>query len=303
MGTSNPEIIERIRYLSLVARRMGESPLLATPRRTLPAGGTEVTGFRDYSPGDNFSHVHWTWVARHDELLVKIFEGTADRYVHLLVDCSPGMAMGKPPKFELARQVAAALGYVALMNMDRMDVATFADGLVATLPTLRHPSRLPQLLRFLDRLAPSGTGTDLGRAAEMFVRRYRRPGPVVVISDLYNPDDFRRPLDFLRFHGYDPRLVHLVNPRDTDWDLLGDMELLDVETQTVRQATITERAARRYRELVAEFHESVRDYCSRRAMVYMPLACDMAADDVILRVLGGTRSGSPVQPRPAASVL
>ena len=101
MGTNDPKIVERIRYLSLVARRMGESPLLATPRRTLPAGGTEVTGYRDYAPGDNFFHVHWTWVARHDELLVKVFEGTTDRYVHLLVDCSPFVldTSLRPPTF------------------------------------------------------------------------------------------------------------------------------------------------------------------------------------------------------------
>ena len=46
---------------------------------------------------------------------------------------------------------------------------------------------------------------------------------------------------------------------------------------------------RRYRALVAEFHESVREYCRRRGIVYMPIPCDMAEDEVFLRVLGCRR--------------
>jgi hypothetical protein len=43
---------------------------------------------------------------------------------------------------------------------------------------------------------------------------------------------------------------------------------------------------RRYQALLAEFHESVRDYCRRHAIVYMPIPCDMAEDEVFRRVLG-----------------
>ena len=38
----------------LSAERTGGSPLLAAARKKLPGGGTEVTGHRDYSPGDDF---------------------------------------------------------------------------------------------------------------------------------------------------------------------------------------------------------------------------------------------------------
>ena len=211
------------------------------------------------------------------------------------------MALGQPSKFQLARQVAAALGYVALANMDRLGVAAFADGLVADLPPLRHPSRLPRLLRFLERLAPGGQRTHLTRATETLMRRFPRPGPVVVLSDLYDPDGYQRPFDQLRFHGYEPRLVQLLDPHEADPGLLGDVELFDVETQAVRRATISERTAARHRVLVAEFIESVRDYCSRTSTPCMQFACDMPEDDVLLRALGGKRDGNPAKLRPVAS--
>jgi uncharacterized protein (DUF58 family) len=293
MPLFSPGLLKRTELLSLQARRTGGSPLLAAARKKVPGGGTEVTGHRDYSPGDDFQAIDWTLCARRDELYVKLYEGQTDRDVHLLLDCSPSMGLGCPPKFHLARQIAAALGYVSLLNGDRLIVAAFAEGLVADLPPLRHASRIFRLLRFLEALAPLGRRTDLLRAVEMYVRPPQRRGPIVVISDLYDPARFQRGFDLLRFHGYDPRLVHLVDPSDAEPTLLGDAELVDVESRVGVSVTITQRTVRRYRALLAEFHESVREFCRRHDVVYLPIPCDLAEDVVFPRVLGGRLGFGP----------
>ncbi len=308
MPLFSPGLLKRTELLSRYAQRFGGSRLLAAAGKKIPGGGTEVTGRRDYSPGDDFHAIDWTLCARRDELYVKLFEGQTDRDVHLLLDCSPSMGLGQPAKFHLARQIAAALGYVSLMNRDRLLVAAFADGLAADLPPLRHPSRILRLLRFLEEMSPRGAKTDLLRAFEMFVRRPQRSGPVVVLSDLYDSagrapsEGWSRGFDLLRFHGYEPRLVHIVDPADAEPALLGDAELIDVESQAGESVTITERTVRRYRALVAQFHESVRDYCRRRGIVYMPINCDMAEDEVFLRVLGCRRDGRSSQLQPAVDL-
>lgn len=278
--------LKRLHYLSLVARRLGRCPLLAAARKKLPAGGTEVTGYRDYAPGDDWRQIHWTLCAQRDELMVKLYEGDADPHVYLMIDCSPSMGRGRPAKLGLARQVAAALGYTALANLDRLGVAAFADGLTADMPLLRHVSRVHRLLEFLGELKPSGAETNLAAAAEGLVRRFRRPGPVVVISDLLDRRGFQRGFDLLRHAGYEPRLVHLVDPADAKPGRLGDVELADVETQSAFEATITERTARRYRALVADFHQQVRGYCRRRGVVSVELPCDRSEDHAIMEVLG-----------------
>ncbi len=278
-------LLKRLHLHALSAQRMG-SPLLAAVRRTLPGGGMEATGHREYASGDDFHAIDWDIYARRGDLLVKQFEGHADRNVHLLLDCSPSMGLGTPAKFQLARQIAAALGYVSLTTNDRLVVAAFADGLKADLPPLCHASRLPRLLRFLEELTPCGAKTDLLRAAHEFVRRPQRNGPVIVISDLYDPDGFQRGFDLLRFYGYEPRMVHIFDPHDAEPTFLGDRELVDIESQSVLQGTVTERTVRRYRQLVAEFHATVRDYCSRQSIVYLPIACDAPEDEVLKQVLG-----------------
>ncbi len=295
-------LLKRTELLSLRAQRTGGSPLLAAARKKLPGGGTEVTGHRDYSPGDDFHAIDWTLFARRNELSIKLFEGQSDRDLHLLLDCSSSMGLGHPAKFQMARQIAAALGYASLLARDRLLVAAFADGLVADLPPLRHPSRVLRLLRFLEALSLEGKNTNLLRAVEMFVRRPQRSGPVVVISDLYDPDGFHRGFDLLRFYGYEPRLVHILDPSDAGPSLLGDVEFIDVESQTAAIATITERTVRRYRALVAEFHESVREYCRRRGIVCMPISCDMDEHEALLRVFG-CRSDLPASQLPSALAL
>jgi len=253
----DPQLLKRLHSLSLAAGRAGGSSLVAAPPKKQP-GGTEAAGLRDYAPGDDYRHVDWTRCARHDELLTRTFRPAEDLHVYILLDCSPSMGLGDPAKFELARRVAAVLGYVALGDLARLSVVAFSGGIVAELPPIRHKTRIFKLLRFLRELRLQGTRTDLKRTARAFVGRYQRHGPAVVISDLYDPCGFQPGLDILRCRGYPPRLVQIHEPREARPDLLGDLELLDVEAETARRTTITGRAARRYQEVFAQFQGSVR---------------------------------------------
>jgi uncharacterized protein (DUF58 family) len=281
------ELVKRFERLSLLAERTGGSLLLSEARQRLPGGGTEVTGRRDYSPGDDFHAIDWTLCARRDELYIKLYEGCIDRDVHLLIDCSASMGLGRPAKLKVARQVAAALGYASLGRLDRVTAAAFADGLVAAMPALRHESKMMRLFRFLDGLSARGTKTDLVRAAQAFVRQPHRRGPMVVISDLYDTADWSRGFDLLRYHGFDPRLVQIVDPADADTTLRGDVEIVDAESQSNVRATVTERTVRRYKELLAEFHSSVGEYCRRKSVAQVVIPCNAPEDEVYRRVLGG----------------
>ncbi len=270
MPLFSPGLLKRTELLSLSAARTGGSPLLAAARKKLPGGGTEVTGHRDYSPGDDFHAIDWTLFARRNELRVKLFEGQRDRDVHLLLDCSPSMGWAarrssswpadrRGPGLREPDESRSAGGSGLCRRAGRRSAAAAAA------------SRVLRLLRFLEGLSPRGAKTDLVRAVETFVRRPQRQGPVVVISDCTTPADFTRGFDLLRFHGYDPRLVHMVDPGDAEPRCWATRNLIDVESRAGTSATITERTVRRYRALVAEFHESVREYCRRRGIVYMPI--------------------------------
>jgi len=279
------------RRMSLIARQAasggrGGRSLLDWQRTTMPEGGTEATGHRDYAPGDAPRYVDWSICARRDEVLTRTFEGQVDQHAYILLDCSPSMGLGNPPKFELARRIAALLGYTCLTSQDRLSISAFSGRITADLLPTRGKSRIPQMLRFLGEIELEGRRTDLAAAAEAFVKRYQRHGPTVVISDLYDATDFKTGLDILRHGGYQPRVVHLYDPADATPDLLGDIEIFDVESHAGRRVTITEQMLERYKQLHAEFHRSIGDYCKRSGIKCLQIAADTPEDEAFLRVLG-----------------
>src|SRR5262245_12425645 len=177
------DFLKKLEYLSLVSRRVFRGQLLAQRRTMQLGGGIEFAEHRDYTPGDDFRYLDWNVFARHDDLLLKRFQEEEDLHVYVLLDCSRSMDFGKPSTFDYARQVGAALAYIALADLDRVAVVAFAGDIVADFPLTRGKARILSLLRFLEELRPQGSLTDLARVATGFVHRSQRRGLAIVISD------------------------------------------------------------------------------------------------------------------------
>src|SRR5206468_5062789 len=68
------------------------------------------------------------------------------------------------------KQVAAALGYIGLVNYNRVTVAAMADGIVAETGAMRGRRRVGQMIDFVNKLQPTGAShlaeaCQIGRAS------------------------------------------------------------------------------------------------------------------------------------------
>ncbi|HID75514.1 MAG TPA: DUF58 domain-containing protein [Planctomycetaceae bacterium] len=280
------ELAGPLRHVALAARALGGG-LAAPPRARLPAGGTEVTGHRDYAPGDDIRQVDWNICARHDELVVKQYRGQADWCFYVLVDVSASMQLGRPPKSEVARRAAAALVYVALDQMARVTVLAVTDRVVGRSPAVRHTGRFATLLRFLERLEPTEAQTDLRASALQFIHSTQRPGPTAVISDFYDPGGFEAALELLRHSGCEPRPVRIYDPCEAAPPWLGETELVDVESGQRWQLVITRRDLQRYKRLMEEHDRAVAHYAARYRLRWTQIPVDgVTAEDVLMRAVG-----------------
>src|SRR6267154_4314403 len=156
MPLFDSEFLKKLEYRSLVSKRVFRGQILAQRRTMQLGGGIEFADHRDYSAGDDFRYLDWNLYARHDALLLKRFQEEEDLHVYFLLDCSRSMAFGDPPKFDFARQVTAALAYIALADLDRISITAFADDIVADFPLTRGKGRILSLLKFLEGLTASG---------------------------------------------------------------------------------------------------------------------------------------------------
>lgn len=285
MPLFDTEFLKKLEYLSLVSRRMFRGSLLAQRRTMQTGGGIEFADHREYSHGDDFRHLDWNVFARHGQLLLKRFQEEEDLHVYLLLDCSRSMAFGSPPKFDLARQIAAALAYIALADLDRVAVIAFADDIIADFPLTRGKDRILSLLKFLEGLEVQGEATDLGRVVKAFTQRPQRHGLAVVISDLFDPQGYERGFDLLRYRNYELHAVQLHDRLEAEPSLLGEVELVDIESDGGQKVTITENALKKYRSLFEDFQESQRKYGRKYGVGMTQTRCEVPFDELILKMM------------------
>lgn len=255
-------------------------------RRTMhTGGGIEFSDHRHYVAGDDFRYLDWNLFARHDELLLKRFQEEEDLHVYLLVDCSRSMAVGDPSKFDLARQVAAALAYIALSDLDRVSVFGFSGETPQHFPLTRGKSRILSVMQFLEQLSADGVQTNLTALTKDFVMRAPRRGLVTVLSDFYDPNGYQESLDLLRHHKFDPHVVQFFHHSEADPGFVGDVELTDVETGEARNMTVTESHLDRYKRAFEAFVKGLQEYCSRYGLGCTITDSSSTFDDLVLGMM------------------
>src|SRR2546425_11780127 len=176
-----PEFLQKLETLSLLSRKRFRGAQRGDRRSTARGRGLEFDDYRAYQPGDDYRYIDWNVVSRLDRFFVKMFSEEEDLDVSLMVDTSRSMAAGRPAKLLLAKQLAAAIGYIGLTNLDRVGVTAFASTVGPRLDRLRGRARAFDLLEFLERLQPSGE-TDLGLAMRLQLAAPRRRGLLIVLS-------------------------------------------------------------------------------------------------------------------------
>src|SRR5438034_1335209 len=165
----DPQFLHRLEQLELVSRKIFLGRMKGERRSKRKGQSVEFADYRNYVVGDDLRFLDWNLLARLDRLFIRLFLEEEDLHVYLLIDNSLSMDFGTPTKLHYARQVAAALGFIGLVNMDRVVVEAFNDRLTQSLPALRGRRSLWQLMSFLQKIEPAGP-SDPRRA----LRRFRR---------------------------------------------------------------------------------------------------------------------------------
>ena len=211
-----------VRARSTAARHGGHrSPVLAS--------GLELADHRAYAPGDDVRRVDWKAFARHRQLSIRQFEEDRDARIYVLLDVSASMSRGEPAKLEVARKVAAAIGYVGMRQFDRVHVVPFASSAARVSRAFDCAELLPALERFVLEASADGV-TRFEDVARALGAKLAARGHVVVVTDLMAPSGWEDGIEHLAHRGHDVRLVRLSCRDDDAPDARGEIELDDVET-------------------------------------------------------------------------
>lgn len=279
--------LETLEYLHIIARKILSGQMKAERRSKQKGVSIEFADHRPYAPGDDFRFIDWNVFFRTEQLFLKLFEEEEDLHIYLLLDCSGSSDFGMPYKFHFLRRMAAAIGYLGLAGLDRVYVIPFRESLpksAAEMLQVRSKGKVFRLLNFLEGLQPEGE-TDLNACMKNFSGRKVKRGLAVLLSDLYDTNGAMTALNTLRYQKFDTFVVHCVSPQEVDPALLGDIRLVDSESERFRDITLTEGMLRKYRETFQDYCNGIEQFCRSKAIGYVRCRTDQAFQDVIIHML------------------
>ena len=247
-------------------------------------GSAEFHEHRPYTAGDDLRRIDWAAYARSGEPVVKVFRAEEDVVARLLCDTSSSLEFGEPPKIEIAKRIAAAIGYMTLADAERAQVIATAGGATREKPPARGRGGLPALLRHLDGLKLGGR-TDLATALDAVVQKSARPGMLVVLSDFFDPGPVLGALRRAVMAGHDVVLVQVLAVEEVDPTYEGDWTLEDAETGDLVELTMDPASLEAYVLRFAGLCEELRAFARKHGAAYVRARNDEPLEAAVRRIV------------------
>lgn len=281
MLLTDPAFIRRLESLYLLARKVLGGTLQADRKSTKKGVGITFADYSEYSLGDDYRAIDWRVYARLNSLMIKLFELEEDVTIYFLLDVSKSMVS----KFLYARQLVAALAYIALHSMDKVVIYGMADQLTPIVrPTLGRGKTL-EVLKALDTV-PTVTGTsDLTQAVRTLGQWHRKRGMVIPVSDFLFGGGFEEGLRFLKYSKHEVFCLQVQDQQDRVCRLKGDVDLECVETGQRRKITVAGKEAAAYEQAVRDWNVSLAQFCARQGIGMVSTTPETPFDQVVQGIL------------------
>jgi len=294
-----PELLRRLEQFQLLAARRAKSSARGERRSRARGQSVEFADHRNYVPGDDFRYLDWNLYGRLERLFLKLYEEERELPVRIFLDASESMTFGEPRKFDFARQVAAAVGYVALAGFDRVSVIPFpaltGNGQTEAARTqelaargaLRSVRGKKSALQFFQNLSAltAGGPANLNEALRRGALEARQAGLAIVLSDFLDPAGYESGLTALVGRGFQVDIVQILSPEELAPTTFGDLRLVDSETGAMQEVTFGKYRLRAYQQTVQNFLQRLREYCQARGINLFTASSNTVLEELLLKQL------------------
>lgn len=303
--------LERLSFRTAPALR--GSPLGERRSRNLrPA--LDFSDHRPYSHGDDLRHVDWNAYGRHEELFVKLGEASQSVNIHILLDCSrsmgwaPSSKSAKQPvsysKWDAARRLAGALGYLGLAGGERVEITPFGHTLAEGFGPTEGKRRVVPILKFLSRATPlPPVKKEVGgmvSSLNSYARTHPGGGLLVLISDLLDTatpaaassqhegqagEGLAESLRYLIPPRWQVLVVHLLTEEEVRPTLTGDYDLRDTETEESLPFHLSDAVLTQYRLRVRTWCAELQSACAQRGATYARVLAEWPLEQAVVPYL------------------
>ena len=289
-----PELLRRLEQVQLLAARRAKSSLKGERRSRARGLSVEFADHRNYVLGDDLRYLDWNLFGRLDRLFLKLYEEERELPVRIFLDASESMNFGTPTKFDFARQIAAAIGYVAVCGFDRVGVNVFPDAAVATgnselayrnaLRSVRGKKSAMQYFQNLSALSASGIA-DFNGSLKRGAMEARQAGVAIVLSDFLDPAGYEPGLNALIGRGFQINAVQILAPEELTPTTFGDLRLVDSETGSETEVTFGKYRLSAYQQSVANYIQRLGEFAKGRGIRFFSVSSATDLGDLLLKQL------------------
>lgn len=295
------ETMHRLDRLDLLSRKVFAGKLPGERRSKRRGQSVEFDDYRQYVPGDDLRHIDWNVYARLDRMFIKLFLEEEDLSLHLVIDASASMDAGDPNKIIFCQKLAMALGYIGLVNNNRVGMTVFGRDKLLRLGECRGRRQVQRIGQFLlDMPADTTTGSmapgpsaDFTGAMKAVAAMRSGQGVLVVLSDFLLHEGYEEGLRMLASRrGWDAYCLQTLAPDEIDPEhagegaggpvIAGDLRLTDVETGKDAEVTVTAALLKQYKQTLEHYCNELGSYCVAREMVHSLVRTDTTIESLLL---------------------
>ena len=279
-----PQFLTRLEQLEIASRKIFTGRMKGERLSRRKGQSVEFADYRNYVVGDDLRFLDWNLYARLDRLFLRLFMEEEDLHFYILIDNSLSMDFGTPTKLHFAKQIAAALGFIGLVNLDRVMIEAFNNRLTQTMPAARGRRSLWRMLDFLQKIEPAGP-SDLKQALRSFTIKCSGKGVVVLLSDLMDKNGYEDALRYLVARQLDIYVIQILSQEEIEPEIVGDLRLVDVEDEDVAEITVSGPLLKRYKQNLAAFRAGIHEFCTKRGATYLFTSNQVPFERLILSYL------------------
>jgi uncharacterized protein (DUF58 family) len=270
----SPALMDRLSAMHISALTSQATRGVGERQSAMSGNGMEFAEYRAYRAGDDLRHVDPRSLAL-GAPLTRTYVQRRQLFVTIILDLTPSM-ISVPEKSGLASALASALGFVALVGQDRVQLLVLdADNAVRRSPVWQGRSRAAELFAFAqtnltpvsDRevAEPKPALSSLAESVES-IRANADAGTIVVVLSDFWETRAAQSLRQLASSRAAVVAIQILSAAERDPSVYGEgvHRLVDAETGHERDITIDATMLSKYRQALETLQQSLESAVSAR---------------------------------------
>ena len=282
----NDQFFSRLEALSLnlranLAGYFGGKHLVSTYGQTV-----EFSDFREYQLGDDIRRIDWNLYSRFEKYFLKLFTDERQMHVQIFLDASASMGKAIPQKANYAVATAAALGFLAVSNMDKVSFHIMKENHAENpYGTIVGKNAFFRAISELEKVE-FNEDVDIEACVTGCPNTGSNNGLSVIISDFCTESSWKKAVDYLCYKKRQVLLIQVLAPEEVEPTYDGRVSLIDSESIDASdprnmKLRINRSLQAAYAEALKDFKQEIKEFCTKRGVDFLSVETDAAIERVL----------------------